>query len=62
MVESPSNAIAAGMAGKVDQEMQLKRIEDIAGKGSRDPGSLATDEVKALCDALLAHLGTTPSI
>ena len=60
MVENPANAIAANMDGKVEQEMQAKRIEELAGKGARDPSSLVADEVKDLCDAILARFGGTP--
>ena len=48
------------MDGKVEQEMQAKRIEELAGKGARDPSSLVADEVKDLCDAILARFGGTP--
>ena len=61
MVENPANAIAVEMAGKVDQEMRVKHIEEIASRGAHDPASLAADEVKSLCETILAHLGGSSS-
>ena len=61
MVETPANSIGAEMASRMNQEADVKRMEELAGKGASDPGSLGAGEVKELCEAILSHLGSPAS-